>query len=346
MWRVIVLGMAAWPASDGPQGKARLLEVRRIADQAPHSAFTDLTRHSGRFYCVFREGAGHVSPDGAIRVLASDDGREWTSAALLRRDGADLRDPKLSVTPDGRLMLLAAAALPPPSEVRHQTYAWFSGEGSHWSEPVAVGDPDIWLWRVAWHEGTAYGVGYATTGRPLVRLYRSRDGRRFEAIVPTLFDRGEPNEAGLAFLPDGTLLCLLRRDGAGANGSAQLGQARPPYTDWNWKDLGVRVGGPALLALPDGRIVAGVRLYDGRERTALAWIDPEAGTLREILALPSGGDTSYPGLLWHDETLWVSYYASHEGKSAIYLARVALDAPEGSARPGDDGLPRSTGKTR
>ena len=37
-----------------------------------------------------------------------------------------------------------------------------------------------------------------------------------------------------------------------------------------------------------------------------------------LLTLPSGGDTSYPGLVWHDGLLWVSYYSSHEGKAAIY----------------------------
>ncbi|MFO7598290.1 MAG: hypothetical protein R6X27_00600, partial [Candidatus Desulfacyla sp.] len=56
--------------------------------------------------------------------------------------------------------------------------------------------------------------------------------------------------------------------------------------------------------------VAAVRLYDEQARTALCWIDPDAGTMEEFLALPSGGDTSYPGLVWHDGLLWVSYYAS------------------------------------
>jgi hypothetical protein len=43
-----------------------------------------------------------------------------------------------------------------------------------------------------------------------------------------------------------------------------------------------------------------------------------------VLTLPSGGDTSYAGMVWHDGVLWVSYYASHEGKTAIYLARVKV----------------------
>ncbi|CAN5790124.1 hypothetical protein BH23PLA1_BH23PLA1_21550 [soil metagenome] len=63
---------------------------------------------------------------------------------------------------------------------------------------------------------------------------------------------------------------------------------------------------------------------------ALAWLDPEAGTLTEFLALPSGGDTSYPGLVWHDDQLWVCYYSSHEDRTSIYLAQVD---------PGSQGVP-------
>jgi len=67
-----------------------------------------------------------------------------------------------------------------------------------------------------------------------------------------------------------------------------------------------------------------VRLYDGRTRTSLCWIDPQEGKLSEFLRLPSGGDTSYPGMVLHDGILWVSYYASHEGKTSIYLAKVRI----------------------
>ena len=43
-----------------------------------------------------------------------------------------------------------------------------------------------------------------------------------------------------------------------------------------------------------------------------------------FLELPSGGDTSYPGLVWYDGILWVSYYSSHEGKTSIYLAKLTV----------------------
>ena len=54
------------------------------------------------------------------------------------------------------------------------------------------------------------------------------------------------------------------------------------------------------------------------------WVSPKTGRLRECLTLPSGGDTSYAGLVWHDGLLWVSYYSSHEEKTAIYLAKVKV----------------------
>jgi hypothetical protein len=321
-----------------PPPRARLLDVRKIWDRAPHNAFTDLLRFHGAWYCAFREGEHHVSPDGAIRVIRSGDGEAWESVARLTSATADLRDAKLAETPDGRLMVVAAGALHPPSEVRHQTYVWFSSNGQDWGDPVPIGEPDLWLWGVTWYRDRAYGVGYHTGDEQFTRLYRSLDGSTFETWVPRFFDEGFPNEAALVFPAPDSAVCLLRRDGS--PGTAQLGWSGAPYTDWHWKDLGVRVGGPALVALPNGQLLAGVRLYDGSARTALAWLDPRWGRLRELVRLPSGGDTSYAGLVWWEGRLWVSYYSSHEGKTSIYLARVEVDTPDS---PKEGGRPASQG---
>lgn len=301
---------------------AELVEVHKIWDAAPHNAFTDLIRFRDRWFCAFREGQAHVSPDGAIRILTSIDGVAWESAARIASPTEDLRDSKLSIRPDGRLMLLAAAALRPPAVGSHQTDAWSSADGREWGSAVPVGERDVWLWRATWHEGRALAVGYGTGKSQFARLYTSREGEAFDVAVPTLFEGGYPNEAGLAFLTDGTALCLLRRDGS--DKLAQLGRARPPYTDWSWAGLGRRIGGPALLQVPDGRIIAGVRLMEPAARTAICRVDLDANRLVELVALPSGGDTSYPGLVFHDGLLWVSYYDSREGKASIYLARIKL----------------------
>ena len=63
---------------------------------------------------------------------------------------------------------------------------------------------------------------------------------------------------------------------------------------------------------------------DKKTKTVVCELDVTKGELNPLLDLPSGGDSSYPGLVWHDGQLWISYYSSHEAKTAIYLARVKL----------------------
>lgn len=301
-----------------------LVESRKIWDQAPHNAFTDLVRFQNQWFCVFREGKNHVSPDGALRVITSPDGERWESAALLTSSNSDLRDAKITITPDGQLMLCGAEALHDKSKYTHQSLAWFSKDGRNWSDRQEIGDPNFWLWRVTWHDKKAYGIGYDCSpgDNRSVRLYSSSDGRKFNTLVERLYDDGYPNESSLVFAGD-TCYCLLRRDGKPSN-TGLLGAAAPPYTKWEWKDLGVRLGGPQMIRLPDGRLLAAVRLYDAPVRTSLGWIDPAAGKFTEVVKLPSGGDTSYAGLVLHDGLLWVSYYSSHEGKTNIYLAKAKI----------------------
>src|SRR5215212_10213077 len=78
---------------------AKLISVKKIGDQAPHCAFTDLAFWKGQFVCAFREGRAHVASDGRIRVLTSPDGERWSPSAVLTLEGFDLRDAGLSVTP-------------------------------------------------------------------------------------------------------------------------------------------------------------------------------------------------------------------------------------------------------
>jgi hypothetical protein len=317
------LGLCLGLTLQAPE-KPRPLDVKMISDTAPHSAFTDLTRYRDRWVCVFREGEGHVSPDGAIRVLVSDDGDSWATAARLTRDDADLRDPKLSITPGGALMLTSAGAMHDPKPARHRTYAWTTEDPKRWGEPVEIGTPDLWLWRVDWRDRIGLGVAYATAGPRRIALFRAdaASPTAFTSLLDPMATELDPNETTVRFRPDGEALALVRREKAPA--TALLGRSRPPYTAWTWKDLGVRVGGPNFIILPDGRMVAAVRLYDGKVRTSLCELDPEAGTLVERLPLPSGGDCSYAGLVWHDDRLWISYYSSHEGgKGKIYRAVAA-----------------------
>ena len=326
----VVLGAAATasaekkapkPAPPAPPAVAmKVMSVKKIWSAGRHNAFTDLIRFKGRFLCVFREAAGHVSPDGKVRVLVSPDGSTWKSAALLSKKGQDLRDAKISKMPDGRLMILGGAA---PRKARESvptgSFVSFSKDGTTWTEPELVGNPKRWIWRVTWHKGTGYGVDYGTPGK--TTLLTTTDGLKYTTLLAPMCDRGTPNEATLRFTDDGTCYCLQRR-----RGSALLGIARPPYKKWTWHDLGSYIGGPDMIRLPCGTWIGAGRILKPRTHTALFTLDVAAGKMTMGPKLPSGGDTSYPGLLWHDDVLWVSYYASHEGKTSIYLARVKVTA--------------------
>ena len=302
---------------------ASLVEVNQIWGEGSHNAFTDLLRHEDKWYCVFREGKEHASFDGQIRVLVSTDGKSWRSVALLDMPSADLRDPKISRTPENRLMIVAGMRISGDSG---RTVAWFSFDGINWGRPTAIAPDDEWLWRVTWYGGVAYAGGYnwaAEGAAHHLRLYTSRAGRTFQLLGGELLTEDYPNETTLIFREDGACYALARRD-AGSR-SAMFGTAPPPYTEWTWQDTGMYLGGPDFVLLPDGRLLAAGRVMQGEDpRTALLGLDPATGQLTELLTLPSGGDTSYPGLALHEGMLWVSYYSSHEGPTSVYLAKVQL----------------------
>jgi len=355
----LALGAGARGAAGG--GTPTLLSVKRIwsAKDAMRARFTGLVHFKDRWYVAFRE-SGVVLPEpgptsanhGAVRVISSADGEQWESVAFFAKAGHDLRDPKITATPDGRLM---AYCLTP-------NLAWFSGDGRRWSDAHEFLPREERFWRVDWHQGVAYTVNSMSAEggktRPL-RLYRSdpkktgwdvEDGIPFDVVCADMLPRGYPDgttpetakirmvEPSLVFRPDGTCVALVRRqdDVRGVGTIGIVGTAKPPYTDWNWKILNQEIGAPHMIQLPDGRFVAGVRLYrplpkdaPGGRRTALVWVDPEKGRVEEFLTLPSGNHTSYAGLVYRDGILWVSYYSAHESKvydfTSIYLAKVRVN---------------------
>jgi hypothetical protein len=301
-----------------------IVSLQKIWAGAPHCAFTDLTRFHKAWYCAFREADDHVGSLGRVRVLVSANARSWTTAALIAEKDVDLRDPKLSIAPGRKLMLLmGGSAYTGGVYTGRQPRVAFSADGASWSEPRRVLSEGDWLWRAAWFEGRAYGVSYRLIDpdRWTVTLCESSDGMDYRTTCElAVTDR--PNETTVRFFPDGRARAIVRRESA--DRQAWIGSSRPPYHSWTWKDSGHRMGGPDILLLPDGTAWAGARTYvDGNPRVTVGTLS--ASSYTPAVELPSGGDCGYPGLAWHDGQLWVSYYSSHEGSASIYLARVRLD---------------------
>lgn len=305
-----------------------LVSVKKIWAKAPHNGFTDLIRFHDQWLCTFREGDFHgsrptreVMPEGKsgrpgqIRVIASRDGERWESAALLSEKGVDLRDPKLSVMEDGRLMLLAGGCIDDPLKEEQWGYVTraprvaFSADGRRWTPTRRLLAEDHWLWRATWHEGKAYSLSkMGETPNPRRGfLYWTRDGLDWHWL--TEFKLEGVSETTLRVMPDGEMIALIRPH--------YLGRSRPPYRKWQFRKIEHSIGGPNFIRIPDGSLWAGSRLNG---KTVLSRMTPES--FEPVLTLPSGGDTSYPGMVWHDDLLWISYYSSHEGRTSIYLAKV------------------------
>jgi len=323
--RMLSVFLMLFAAANAAQTAPALVSVTRIWDGGVHNAFTDLIRWRNRWYCTFREGDDHVGGNGRLRVLSSADGETWTSTALVGEAGIDLRDPKLSITPGDRLMMVAGGSVYEGKRyVGRQPRVMFSSDGTTWSPPQRILAEGDWLWRVTWHEGLAYGVTYKAASGDAAEwtatLMSSRDGRTFDEVT-TFAVPGRPNETTLRFMPDGEMVALVRREAG--NRFAWMGRSRAPYTTWTWRETQQPIGGPNFIRLPDGQLWASGRSSSDGPKTAVGRLSLD-GRYEPALTLPSGGDTSYPGMVWHDGLLWLSYYASHEGKTAIYLARVKV----------------------
>lgn len=316
---LLVFSVSSCLRAEPPQ----IVSLQRIWDHGPHNAFTDLIRYRNQWFCTFRESLGHVGGDGRIRILTSRDGDRWTSAALLAETGVDLRDPKLSITPDGRLMLLAGGSVYEGSTLRgRQSRVAFSSDGRRWTRPRKILAPGDWLWRLTWHRGRAYGISYLGSGTDPRHgvLYSTADGLRYTRIT----DPQVPgvSEVTVRFLPDSTMVALARREIEPRHG--WIGTSHPPYTEWQWNEIPYRLGGPNFRILPGGAMwAAGRRHLASGAVTVLARMT--TSSYEPVLTFPSSGDSSYPGLVFHDGLLWMSYYSSHEGKTSIYLAKIRLD---------------------
>lgn len=304
--------------------RLRLLSVRTIWSEGRHNAFTDLVRFQGKWLCAFREASGHARGSGKIRILASDDGVDWRTVHLASERGIDLRDPKLSVAPGGRLMLLAGGTrFREGLYLGRQPRVAFSTDGERWEPARVILSDGDWLWRVTWFRGRAYGVTYRLESRDVwtVTLLESEDAIAYRELAALRVD-GKPNEATIRFRDDGEAVLVVRREGG--DGAAWVGSSRPPYRRFRWHSFGCGVGGPNLLLLPAaGALFGGRMIVDGEARMVLA--EESRRRASPLLVLPSGGDCGYPGMVSFRGAVWVSYYSSHEGKASIYLARVHME---------------------
>ncbi len=312
------------------------IKVKKIWEKANHNAFTDLIKFKDNYYCSFREGSGHVpGTDGTVRILKSSDAKNWESVAHLEKAGIDLRDPKLSITPDGRIMVIIGGSIYKEGKLlgREPQVSFSNESGTEFSKPEKVSiDPEIaswgdWIWRVTWYKGTGYAIDYQIgpqerRGPTALYLVKTTNGKYFDKVSKMEVD-GFPNESTVRIDKDGTMYALIRRELEDKVGV--WGQSKAPYTKWDFQKLDFRLGGPNFLFLNNKKVVIGTRVYEDPNYYTGIYVGTKKGNFKEVIRLPSEKDNSYPGMILEKDRLLISYYSSHEEKTAIYIAEIPLN---------------------
>jgi hypothetical protein len=309
-----------------------------VSNSKSHCAFTDITQFNSRLVVVYREAQDHMSTDGSITIITSNDWEEfsddinqsnWRLLSRVKMAHADLRDPKIYRTSKNKLILLATAKHQDRTPA-HQTYLWRSVNGVQWSEPTAIANAGEWLWRLTQitpNQDNYLGLAYSCNGSSpaYISTYQVNltDFQLQRYDKPAREDQ-YPNEHGLCFDQHGTAYCLLRRDAKTAN-SALLGSASPPYQQWQWSDLNERIGGPDCIYYK-GQIIAVVRKYNAELTDAWVEIVKIEGfaslqpSLKTLAKIESEGDCGYPGLTQINDMLYISFYTTERTGCVIKLA--------------------------
>jgi hypothetical protein len=312
------------------------ITVYKIWDKGKHNGFPDLFRFKDTFYCTFREGNNHVdnTNSGKVRIVRSRDGKNWESVALFEMEGADVREARLSLTPKGNVMaILAAGVWKDGAYLSLAPYVSFSDKSGLNFSPLekVIIDPAItpsldWIWRVTWNKGIGYGILYQVMkgeGKEpwLIFLLKTKDGKHYEKVAKIEVD-GNPNESTIRFDTNNKMYVLVRRETEDKMGV--LAESDFPYRDWSYNKLKLRLGGPNFLFLNDSQLIIGSRFFENKNVSTALFVTGLKGNILKTIKLPSGGDTSYPGMVIYNKQLWIAYYSSHEGKATIYMAVIPL----------------------
>lgn len=332
-----------------------LTSVTRLFDDGYHNAFTDILRWNDHYYVSYRTAQHHsMPPNGDVVIYRSADLVDWELCGRFDTGGDD-RDPKLIDAGD-RLGVVFGTWIPRWGDgtrsIRNVetdliSHVAVSRDGKTWGAPRQIYGLNYWMWRILSDQDGFYCAGYhfpvrAERDRRSVDLMFSDDLFEWKRIGQIRIG-GSPGEPVLFRTNDKTLRCVIRTEQP--DDHSWIGEAREPYENWNWTDLGVMIHAPVVLHVGDRWICAGRSKGehlpvdaipedpDGRSHHTSVW-DITDSRAEHILTVPSAGDCSYCGLAHGpDGDVVMSYYSQHERfplpsdrptPADVYLARFTL----------------------
>lgn len=313
-----------------------------VADSEAHHAFTDLAEWKGAYYLCYRKGRSHNSMDGEIHVLRSEDLKSWDLVKVLRTMGDD-RDPHFAIKDDELYVFFGVWDLrhregtEPVDRGEVRSHFAKTADGKEWSKIQAVYEPGWWLWRVRGLNDRFYTAAY-TAVRPKpatreTRLLSSVDGLNWDFVSTVSVEHGA-GEADMWLEEDGSMSILSR-----TAEDAVLFRGDGDLTMWNETRLQDLVHAPVVVEWKGRRFTAG--RARGEKGSVTKFWELFDDRIEERLLLPSGGDTSYCGLLVDPATLdadqpafFISWYAQRlddrdltkrgEG-SSVFVGRIIFE---------------------
>ena len=228
----ILAGTIALLAVEAGAAEKDLVEIRTVAKSSDvdYYAFPSVCRlANGDLLCVFYLGTGHISPDGHVAMVrSSDEGKTWTKPEIVVDTPEDDRDPSIMQTRTGRIII---------------NFFVYDGKG---------------------------GGDRSTRLSPRVHYAYSDDGGK-TFCKPKPLDVGwnwSATSDGVLELPDGTLLMPIygRKEGD-VKDRASLVFTMDNGETWSKRPVTIGYDGsgridfqePALVLLPDGKIICSLR---------------------------------------------------------------------------------------
>jgi len=340
-----------------------------IHESDTHTAFPGAVRlKSGELLVVFREGQGHVSPDGKILLCRSgDQAKSWSKPDTIVSTAWDCRDPSIVQLQDGLVVVNFFQSQYDEQGKIIGAVGCFTvrsfDNGKTFTAPWMIQVPGI-----DW-SATSDAILELGDGSLILPAYGGKEGETSSAIAVISRDRGETwgdhyviardttnqihfQEPALIQLPDGKILCMLRT--AGAEGFLYETVSEDSGKTWSAPmNTGIQGQAAHLYLTQYGTLLCAYRDFWPRGVSLVRSYDWGRTWDCEMQLYSADDDCAYPSIVELNDRLLAVHYAvlggkqkKSEMKSAILGTLFHVSPPETPRGLSVSSLDRGTAKLR
>ncbi len=300
-------------------------DIWEAVSTSTHNFNTDLCFWKNEFYLIYQNSEYHLfSPKSKLVLLKSRNCKNWTLVKEFLSKDYELRDPKFAKI-NNKLFIYALPNLE-ISPTPFTTVFTFSSDGIEWKEFEETDEHGWLFWRPRTFNDKVWYVSAYWNEHGKCALFKTVDGIKWE-FVSMIYEGEHCDETALEFTSQGDMYITSRLegdlnwDGGSFTASTLIAKASYSFTEWKYKKTHTtRLDGPVLwrhdsLIFAAGRYEPDIQISSfgmgsifNVKRTAIYLLVEDSLVLLKVL--PSGGDTSYPGIAEKDGEIYMSYYTN------------------------------------